>query len=84
VLIGKDKSFSFDYIFDVDSKQQEIYEYCAKELVPSCLAGYNTTILAYGQTGSGKTYTMGSNTTYELNQKDSGIIPRVMREVTYF
>jgi len=50
-------------------------------LVPSCLAGYNTTILAYGQTGSGKTFTMGSNTTYETDPKESGIIPRVMKEV---
>lgn len=83
MLIGKDKSFTFDYIFDSDSKQEEVYEYCAKDLVPSCLAGYNTTILAYGQTGSGKTYTMGSNSTYDNGPKDSGIITRVIREVIY-
>ena len=67
-------------MFDSESHQNEVFESCARDLVASCLAGYNTTILAYGQTGSGKTYTMGSNTTYEIN--DPGIIPRVMKEVS--
>ena len=81
--MGKDRTFTFDSVFDENAKQSEVYEKCAKDLVLSCLAGYNTTILAYGQTGSGKTYTMGSNATYHVDQEEDGIIPRVMREVAY-
>lgn len=79
--MGKDRTFNFDKVFDENTRQEEVYEDCAKDLVMSCLAGYNTTILAYGQTGSGKTFTMGSSATYHLDQGDTGIIPRVMKEV---
>jgi len=81
VKIGKDRTFNFDMVFDENSYQEEVYEKCAKDLVLSCLNGYNTTILAYGQTGSGKTFTMGSSATYNLDPDDVGIIPRVMKEV---
>ena len=73
--------FTFDKVFDDDSRQQEVYEACAHDLVLSSFNGYNATILAYGQTGSGKTFTMGSSACYDLNAKDIGIIPRTIREV---
>ncbi|KAI8901006.1 P-loop containing nucleoside triphosphate hydrolase protein [Globomyces pollinis-pini] len=53
------KSFSFDYVFDDNSTQQELYTQCVLPLVLRFLDGFNATILAYGQTGSGKTYSMG-------------------------
>ena len=81
--MGKDRQFTFDKIFDDYAKQEEIYKYCAKELVLSCLSGYNATVLAYGQTGSGKTFTMGSTTIYENKIENIGIIPRVIKDVIY-
>jgi len=80
--MGKDRTFNFDVVFDENTRQEEVYEKCAKDLVISCLNGYNTTILAYGQTGSGKTYTMGSSAAYNIDQGEVGIIPRVMKEVS--
>ena len=47
-------AFTFDYVFDDFSTQQQVYLAAIQPLVHSFLAGYNTTILAYGQTGSGK------------------------------
>lgn len=55
VTLGSDKAFTFDYMFDLSSKQEDIFNTCVKQLVDGCFAGYNATILAYGQTGSGKT-----------------------------
>ena len=52
-----------------------------KELLEGFFTGYNATILAYGQTGSGKTYTMGSLNSFNLNEEDIGIIPRVIRSI---
>ncbi|KAK3729468.1 hypothetical protein QZH41_019786 [Actinostola sp. cb2023] len=49
VILGKDKAFTFDHVFQVASKQDEIYNACVKELVDGCLDGYNATVLAYGQ-----------------------------------
>lgn len=81
--MGKDRTFTFDSVFDENTKQVEVYEKCAKDLVLSCLSGYNATILAYGQTGSGKTYTMGSSAAYHVDPEGDGIIPRVMKEVLH-
>jgi len=52
------KSFSFDRVFGVDSKQVDVYKVVAAPLVEEVLAGYNCTVFAYGQTGTGKTFTM--------------------------
>ena len=71
-------TFHFDHIFNVDSTQKEIYEYCAKDLVDSVLSGYNGTIFAYGQTASGKTYTMEGIID---DPEKEGIIPRMIKQV---
>eukprot|EP00501_MAST-03F_sp_TOSAG23-6_P002502 GSMAST32.ASY1.ANO1.2639.1 assembled CDS len=53
-------NFTFDFLFDPTSTQDDIYSTCVKDLVSNCFEGFNATVIAYGQTGSGKTYTMGS------------------------
>ncbi|RCI03732.1 hypothetical protein CU098_008918, partial [Rhizopus stolonifer] len=60
ILVGTDKSFTYDYVFSNESHQQQVYEKAAKPLLEKLLKGFNATILAYGQTGSGKTYSMGT------------------------
>lgn len=50
--------FTFDRVFNVDSSQQEVYNFTVKPAISKVLEGYNSTILAYGQTGAGKTFTM--------------------------
>lgn len=77
VLIGKDKAFTFDYVYDLPTKQDVIYNTCVRSLIDGCFDGYNATVFAYGQTGSGKTYTMGTG--FEQNsEEDIGIIPRAV------
>ena len=60
VILGKDKAFTYDYVYSQSSPQIEVYEESVKPLLPNLFKGYNATVLAYGQTGSGKTHTMGS------------------------
>eukprot|EP00871_Galdieria_phlegrea_P005379 jgi/Galph1/5842/GphlegSOOS_G4523.1 len=55
---GNMRKFTFDSIFSIDGKQQDVFRNVAKPIIDSCLNGYNGTIFAYGQTGSGKTFTM--------------------------
>ncbi|CAF2222880.1 unnamed protein product [Rotaria magnacalcarata] len=65
-------NFYFDYVYDWNSKQKDVYEQTARALVDSVLEGFNGTIFAYGQTGTGKTFTMeGIRSQPELR----GIIP---------
>ncbi|KAM9296489.1 kinesin-like protein KIF3B [Gastrophryne carolinensis] len=52
------KTFTFDAVYDCNSKQVELYDETFRPLVDSVLLGFNGTIFAYGQTGTGKTYTM--------------------------
>ncbi|KAK3914741.1 Kinesin-II 95 kDa subunit [Frankliniella fusca] len=52
------RMFTFDSVYDWNSKQDDLYENTVRPLVHSVLDGYNGTIFAYGQTGTGKTYTM--------------------------
>eukprot|EP01028_Stygiella_incarcerata_P011389 TRINITY_DN6437_c1_g1_i1.p1 TRINITY_DN6437_c1_g1~~TRINITY_DN6437_c1_g1_i1.p1 ORF type:complete len:1007 (-),score=355.63 TRINITY_DN6437_c1_g1_i1:282-3302(-) len=72
--------FTFDYVYDEPSKQDEVYNRTAKAAVMSTLEGYNATIFAYGQTGTGKTYTMEG----KLNSSECGIIPRATEEIFDF
>mmetsp|Transcript_59005 Transcript_59005/g.105236 ORF Transcript_59005/g.105236 Transcript_59005/m.105236 type:complete len:733 (-) Transcript_59005:187-2385(-) len=57
---GKQYNFTYNYVFDEDDSQKDVYE-AVKELVDSSLDGHNATIFTYGQTGSGKTHTVLGN-----------------------
>ncbi|CDI98157.1 kinesin protein kif21b [Echinococcus multilocularis] len=80
LIIGVDRSFTFDHIFPPESEQTSVYDVLVAPLINDCLIGINATVLAYGQTGSGKTYTMG--TSYEVDDFSMtdgvGIIPRAI------
>ncbi|XP_051979358.1 LOW QUALITY PROTEIN: kinesin-like protein KIF21B [Xyrauchen texanus] len=78
VVLGKDKAFTYDYVFDMDSMQDSIYTNCTEKLIEGCFDGYNATIFAYGQTGSGKTYTMGTGFDITIANEELGIIPRAV------
>ncbi|PKY45981.1 kif21a protein, partial [Rhizophagus irregularis] len=78
ILIGNDKSFTFDYVFPSDTEQEEVFQECASPLIDKMVEGYNVTILAYGQTGSGKTYSMG---TAVDGSNIQGIIPRAITKL---
>ncbi|XP_053740971.1 kinesin-like protein KIF21A isoform X4 [Synchiropus splendidus] len=81
VILGKDKAFTYDYIFDMDSQQESIYSTCTEKLIEGCFEGYNATIFAYGQTGSGKTYTMGTGFDINIAEEELGIIPRAVHHL---
>uniref|UniRef100_A0A672IGW1 Kinesin family member 15 n=1 Tax=Salarias fasciatus TaxID=181472 RepID=A0A672IGW1_SALFA len=71
------RTFIYDHVADMDTSQDSVFTCVAKNIVESCMNGYNGTIFAYGQTGSGKTFTMLGpsdldNFTHELR----GVIPR--------
>ncbi|XP_061085177.1 kinesin-like protein KIF21A isoform X2 [Conger conger] len=81
VTLGKDKAFTYDYVFDMDSGQDAIYADCTEKLIEGCFEGYNATVFAYGQTGSGKTYTMGTGFDVSIGSEELGIIPRAVRHL---
>ncbi|XP_063164045.1 kinesin-like protein KIF21A isoform X6 [Candoia aspera] len=81
VFLGKDKAFTFDYVFDIESQQEEIYLQCIEKLIEGCLEGYNATVFAYGQTGAGKTYTMGTGFDVNIMEEEQGIIPRAVKHL---
>ncbi|CAB4439666.1 unnamed protein product [Rhizophagus irregularis] len=82
ILIGTDKSFTFDYVFPSDTEQEVVFQDCVSSLVDKFVEGYNVTILAYGQTGSGKTYSMGTALTgSNIPPEHQGIVPRATRKL---
>ncbi|XP_029010436.1 kinesin-like protein KIF21A isoform X2 [Betta splendens] len=81
VILGKDKAFTYDYVFDMDSQQDAIYSTCTEKLIDGCFEGYNATVFAYGQTGSGKTYTMGTGFDVNIVDEELGIIPRAVHHL---
>ncbi|KAG9307692.1 hypothetical protein G9A89_023257 [Geosiphon pyriformis] len=79
ILIGTDRSFTFDHVFSSDTEQEDVFEECARPMVEKLIEGYNTTILAYGQTGSGKTYSMGTALDgSNIPPEHLGIVPRAI------
>jgi hypothetical protein len=55
IIYGKDKAFTYDYVFGEESTQLEVFDNCVSPLLEYAFKGFNSTIIAYGQTGSGKT-----------------------------
>ncbi|XP_075825557.1 kinesin-like protein KIF27 [Microtus pennsylvanicus] len=81
IIIGRDRVFTFDFVFGKNSTQDEVYNICIKPLVLSLIEGYNATVFAYGQTGSGKTYTIGGGHVASVVEGQKGIIPRAIQEI---
>lgn len=60
IVIGKDATFTYDHVFNMNACQDHIFQTLAKPLIDgfvtlvsvyffSCMDGYNATIIAYGQ-----------------------------------
>ena len=79
LVLGKDRSFTFDHVFDQKSQQSQVQGSCVTPLIESLFQGFNATVFAYGQTGSGKTYTMGSAAPGAAESR--GVIPRAIDEI---
>ncbi|UNI21692.1 Kinesin heavy chain [Purpureocillium takamizusanense] len=72
-------SFTFDRVFDMECKQQDIFDFSIRSTVDDILNGYNGTVFAYGQTGAGKSYTMmGTNID---DEEGRGVIPRIVEQI---
>jgi kinesin family member 5 len=72
-------AFTFDRVFDMNSRQDDVFEYSIRSTVDDVMNGYNGTVFAYGQTGAGKSYTMmGSDID---NNELKGIIPRIVEQI---
>jgi hypothetical protein len=69
------RRFAFDFVYDGDSTQDQVYEDNVTPLLEKAFAGFNATVFAYGQTGAGKSWTMSGN------QQQPGIIPRMSGEL---
>ena len=72
---NKVRHFTFDAVFDTQSKQRDVYDEIAYPLVEAVLEGFNCTIFAYGQTGCGKTFTMLGPELGQGSPEMWGIIP---------
>uniref|UniRef100_A0A3P9I6S2 Kinesin-like protein n=2 Tax=Oryzias latipes TaxID=8090 RepID=A0A3P9I6S2_ORYLA len=72
------KTFTFDAVYDGNSKQRDLYDESVRPLIDSVLAGFNGTIFAYGQTGTGKTYTMQGAW---LDPEKRGVIPNAFDHI---
>ncbi|XP_026165853.1 kinesin-like protein KIF15 isoform X2 [Mastacembelus armatus] len=71
------RTFTYDHVADMDTSQESVFNSVAKNIVESCMNGYNGTIFAYGQTGSGKTFTMlGPSELDNFTDDLRGVIPR--------
>ncbi|THH16352.1 hypothetical protein EW146_g4278 [Bondarzewia mesenterica] len=80
VALGPERDgFTFDRVFPMGTKQQEVFDYGVKDIVKDVLDGYNGTVFAYGQTGSGKTFTMMGADIDSSELK--GIIPRITEQI---
>lgn len=71
----KDLKFAFDYVFDHNSANHNVYEESTKQILDGLLDGYNCSVFAYGATGAGKTHTMLGN------PKQPGVIYLTMMDL---
>nr|XP_019941626.1 PREDICTED: chromosome-associated kinesin KIF4A [Paralichthys olivaceus] len=82
VIVGTEKAFTYDYVFDPNTEQEEVFSTAVSPLLCGLFKGYHATVLAYGQTGSGKTFSMGGTyTSAQENDPSVGVIPRVIQRI---
>ncbi|KAK0136488.1 Chromosome-associated kinesin KIF4 [Merluccius polli] len=82
VIVGAEKAFTYDYVFDPMAEQEEVFTAAVSPLLCGLFKGYHATVLAYGQTGSGKTFSMGGTyTSAQENEPCVGVIPRVIQRI---
>ncbi|XP_047463966.1 kinesin family member 4 [Mugil cephalus] len=82
VIVGTEKAFTYDYVFDPSVEQEEIFNISVAPLLRGLFKGYHATVLAYGQTGSGKTFSMGGTySSAQENDPSVGVIPRVIKRI---
>ncbi|KAL8681857.1 MAG: hypothetical protein Q9186_002089 [Xanthomendoza sp. 1 TL-2023] len=72
-------AFTFDRVFDTQSRQADVFDFSIRSTVDDILNGYNGTVFAYGQTGAGKSYTMMGADIDDEEQR--GIIPRIVEQM---
>ncbi|KAI4282905.1 MAG: hypothetical protein L6R38_002570 [Xanthoria sp. 2 TBL-2021] len=72
-------AFTFDRVFDTQSRQTDVFDFSIRSTVDDILNGYNGTVFAYGQTGAGKSYTMMGADIDDEEQR--GIIPRIVEQM---
>ncbi|XP_010877142.1 kinesin-like protein KIF15-A [Esox lucius] len=78
------RPFIYDHVADMETSQDSVFSIVAKNIVESCVNGYNGTIFAYGQTGSGKTFTMlGPSDSDNFTDDLRGVIPRSFEYLFY-
>ncbi|KAM9781132.1 kinesin family member 4 isoform X1 [Syngnathus typhle] len=82
LVVGTEKTFTYDYVFDPTAEQEEVFSTAVSPLLHGLFKGYHATVIAYGQTGSGKTFSMGgAYTSAQENDPTVGVIPRVIRSI---
>ncbi|CAD7958536.1 unnamed protein product [Amoebophrya sp. A120] len=69
------KTWQFDRVFKPQTSNEEVFDNGVRDLVTSCLDGFNICIFAYGPTGSGKTYSMAGT------KQDPGIFLRSFQQL---
>jgi hypothetical protein len=69
------REFNFDYTYDDDSIQSDVYQNLGAPLLDKAFGGWNGTIFAYGQTGAGKSFSMTGSSSMP------GIIPQMNAEM---
>ena len=72
---NKEQHYAFDYAFDENASQEEIFKHTVHPLIETVLDGFNCTVFAYGSTGAGKTYTMLGN------ENHPGIMPQTLKSL---
>lgn len=73
-------AFTFDRVFDMSSRQADVFDYSIRSTVDDILNGYNGTVFAYGQTGAGKSFTMMGPSDL-ADEEMKGIIPRIVEQI---
>lgn len=72
--------YTFDRVFNPESKNSQVFKECVKPMIPSLLEGYNTSVMLYGVTGSGKTHTVFGDINNESPQ-EKGVMNYAMSEL---
>ncbi|CAK9831911.1 Centromere-associated protein E [Anthophora retusa] len=72
---GDNNGFRFDYIFDTNATNSNVFDSIIKPIVDAAIDGFNGTVFCYGQFHSGKTYTMIGTS------EEPGIMPLVIEYI---
>ncbi|KAH6920447.1 hypothetical protein HPB50_028565 [Hyalomma asiaticum] len=83
IVLGGDKTFTYDYIFGEESRQVQVYDACVSKLLPKVFEVHPAFIqqMRHNDLSAKKVVWLYCSSNDDARSEDAGIIPRAVKDI---